>query len=400
MASSAIATTLAAALDRAVAAALGTTVVAALGTTVALALAVSRWRRLQDKENTLQDKENTPMIRRVAIIGLGPHNRRIYYPQLERRSIVVALVIDIEGQRESVEGFLQGRRLQPEQVVYIPTEARDDPTMHPTAAAALQAARDRFDGIIISSEPSSHQPYLRWALEHGVPALIDKPPIIPAPFALTAEAAKRIIIEFDEVLALAEASPASVAVTVQRRAHPGYKFVHEYVSEFVAQHGVPISYIDIYHADGMWCMPGELSTRTYHPYRHGYGKLCHSGYHFLDLLMWFNSINEACCAHKAAHTFEVYCRRFGAEDQLHQHTDADLARLTKASDAQLRDSREQTAADLSALGELNFHSLLQFFRGAAVVTQATHSRLGSAAHEATSGPPRRRVGAQLRHCRA
>ena len=74
--------------------------VAALGTTVALALAVSRWRRLQDKENTLQDKENTPMIRRVAIIGLGPHNRRIYYPQLERRNIVVALVIDIEGQRE------------------------------------------------------------------------------------------------------------------------------------------------------------------------------------------------------------------------------------------------------------------------------------------------------------
>ena len=108
----------------------------------------------------------------------------------------------------------------------------------------------------------------------------------------------------------------------------------------------------------------------------------------------------ACARREAARNFEVYCRRFGAEDQLHQHTDADLARLTKASDAQLRDSREQTAADLSALGELNFHSLLQFFRGAAVVTQATHSRPGSAAHEATSGPPRRRVGAQLRHCRA
>ena len=40
-----------------------------------------------------------------------------------------------------------------------------------------------------------------------------------------------------------------------------------------SQHGVPISYLDIYHADGLWCMPGELSTRVYHPYRHGYGKL-------------------------------------------------------------------------------------------------------------------------------
>ena len=58
-------------------------------------------------------------------------------------------------------------------------------------------------------------------------------------------------------------------------------------------------------------MPGELSQRVYHPYRHGYGKLMHSGYHFLDLLTWFTSINESCCAHKAAHTFEVYCRRFG-----------------------------------------------------------------------------------------
>ena len=51
------------------------------------------------------------MIRRVAIIGLGPHNRRIYYPQLERRNIVVALVIDIEGQRESVESFIKYDRV-------------------------------------------------------------------------------------------------------------------------------------------------------------------------------------------------------------------------------------------------------------------------------------------------
>ena len=289
---------------------------AAIGAVAALALYACLRRRqpLPKKE-----KDGTP-ISRVAIIGLGPHNRRIYFPQLERRGISVALVIDIESQRESVEKFLRGRLLQPTKVVYIPTEARDDPGLHPTALAALNAARDLFDGIIISSEPSSHQPYLRWTLEQGVPALIDKPPIIPAPFALTADAARRIITEFDEVLALAEASPSNVAVTVQRRAHPGYKFVHEYVSAFVAEHGVPISYIDIYHADGMWCMPGELSQRVYHPYRHGYGKLMHSGYHFLDLLTWFTSINESCCAHKAAHTFEVYCRRFGAEDQMHQRT--------------------------------------------------------------------------------
>merc|ERR1712151_181742 len=105
-----------------------------------------------------------------------------------------------------------------------------------------------------------------------------KPPIIPSPFSLTPEAARRII------------------------------------SGFVKEHRVPISYIDIYHADGMWGMPGEMCTRSYHPYKHGYGKLMHSGYHFLDLLMWLNSINEIHVPHKAGQDFEIYCRKFGAQD--------------------------------------------------------------------------------------
>ena len=54
-------------------------------------------------------------------------------------------------------------------------------------------------GLIISSEPLSHQPYLRWALTHDVPVIIDKPPIIPSPFSLTPQDARRIIAEFDEV---------------------------------------------------------------------------------------------------------------------------------------------------------------------------------------------------------
>jgi hypothetical protein len=48
-------------------------------------------------------------IRRVAIIGLGPHNRRIYYPQLEQRGISVALVIDVESERAALLDFLRGR---------------------------------------------------------------------------------------------------------------------------------------------------------------------------------------------------------------------------------------------------------------------------------------------------
>jgi len=180
---------------------------------------------------------------------------------------------------------------------------------------------------------------------------------------MTPHAARRIVEEFDKVLELAQSSRAKVDVTVQRRAHPGYKFLYDYLSEFVEQWGVPISFIDIYHADGMWCMPGEYSTRNYHPYKHGYGKLMHSGYHFLDLLMWLNSINETKLPlHKVANWFEVHCRQFGAEDLYHQTNDTDLHRLTGAEVARVCQSREQAPADLSALGEANAHALLQFIR--------------------------------------
>ena len=46
---------------------------------------------------------------------------------------------------------------------------------------------------------------------------------------------------------------------------------------------VPLSYADIYHADGMWVMPHEWE-RDNHAYKYGAGKLLHSGYHFVDLL--------------------------------------------------------------------------------------------------------------------
>ena len=92
-------------------------------------------------------------IRRVAIIGLGPHNRRIYYPQLERRGVSVSLVVDVESARPAVEAFLAGRSLQPERVVYVPSAHRDGAQLHSVALDALQAAIGSFDGRPLAPNP-------------------------------------------------------------------------------------------------------------------------------------------------------------------------------------------------------------------------------------------------------
>ena len=39
-------------------------------------------------------------------------------------------------------------------------------------------------------------------------------------------------------------------------------------------------------------MPDEFIYRENHPYKYGYGKLFHSGYHFVDLLTWLLESNN------------------------------------------------------------------------------------------------------------
>ncbi len=164
----------------------------------------------------------------------------------------------------------------------------------------------------------------------------------------------------EQVLALAARSASNATVMVQRRAHPGYLFVHSLLSDTVRRWGVPVSHLDVSHADGMWCMPGELATREQHPYKHGYGKLMHSGYHFVDLLAWLAAINDAEAPAKARPpAVEAVCWPFRAADMLHQLRPADLRALLGASREETEASLE-AVADASRLGELNVHALVRF----------------------------------------
>ena len=70
------------------------------------------------------------------------------------------------------------------------------------------------------------------------------------------------------------------------------EYIKQLIEETIRQYNIPITYIDIYHNDGMWNMPSEFLYRENHPYKYGYGKLFHSGYHFIDLLAWLLEANR------------------------------------------------------------------------------------------------------------
>ena len=45
--------------------------------------------------------------------------------------------------------------------------------------------------------------------------------------------------------------------------------------------------INTTHCDGQWRMPSEIVDQHYHTYNTGYGKVSHSGYHFIDTIFQF-----------------------------------------------------------------------------------------------------------------
>ena len=62
-------------------------------------------------------------------------------------------------------------------------------------------------------------------------------------------------------------------------------------------------------------MPHDLLKEN-HPYKYGYGKLFHSGYHFIDLLSDLIKINNNLCKTKAITNFNLYSNSFTPKDEL------------------------------------------------------------------------------------
>lgn len=257
-------------------------------------------------------------LRSVALIGLGWHARRVYYPRLEEAALAgrvrIAAVVDLQDNADAVRGFLAQRQVAPDHLVL--TQPSTSPERVPDEAARQLAALQadgRLDGVLISTEPRAHRGYVLWALERGVHVLLDKPLTAPADPGSTAEVAEALWQDFEDIARALAASRARLVIQAQRRVHPGYSFIKRTVEEFVAEYGVPISFLDVYHADGMWVMPDEWD-RDHHAYKYRTGKLLHSGYHFVDLASWLLASNER--LGRAPRTLEFQVQSFGPRDFL------------------------------------------------------------------------------------
>lgn len=223
-------------------------------------------------------------MKNIGLIGVGWHARRIYVPWLRNNNRHRwVLGVDLCDKADEIHSAL-APDWAPE-LLFSPTLAHEPVAPQILERLELLQAKGQLDTLLLSVDPIARKGWIEWALGRGFDLLVDKPLTAPFQAAHFADVAQSLQDDFDQIHEALRASKSRLWVQAQRRFHPGYKLIHSLLSEVTETFQVPVTHLDISHSDGMWVAPGEWD-RVHHPYSHGWGKLMHSGYHFVDAAMW------------------------------------------------------------------------------------------------------------------
>lgn len=294
----------------------------------------------------------------IALIGIGPHAKRIYLHHIKKHKENLALVVDLESERDNIRKYLDDNNFKTTKIFCIEDKYKDNLELPKDIESNLLAVLKTLEitHIFISTEPKAHNMYLNFALKHNINVLSDKP-ITVLKNMTSIRSIDKVREQYYDILKLAQNSKADCKIMCQRQYHRGYEYIKKLLNDVVKEYQVPITYIGMFHCDGNWEMPHDLDKEN-HPYKYGYGKLFHSGYHFIDLLSDFIKINNQLPEYKRIKNGEVYSNCFTPNDEKAIINFDDYKRLFKDQD--IPEFYNQKEPDFKKYGEKNYYGLLKF----------------------------------------
>lgn len=226
----------------------------------------------------------------LLLIGAGPHARDSYLkcPHVYRGIMSIEAIVELSTFKDDLKEITQNYESIPE-IILTPHFKSEVIPFDLAQKLDLIVKQRGIDGVIISSEPQTHFAYASWALDSGLSILIDKPVIALEKSISHPENASSIIKQFDRLLSKSRAVRSRqqyiFSVNTQRRFHPGFAYVKSEIDSVVDATGCGITNILSSHADGQLRSPSELANIEYHGFNKGMGKISHSGYHFIDIML-------------------------------------------------------------------------------------------------------------------
>lgn len=319
-------------------------------------------------------------MKRIALIGFGPHSKRIYYPYLEDllnldKNATFELLVELEINRDKINSFFSDKKIKPKKIIFLSTGTQIIPkTIDPQITKLLSQLR--INRVIVTTEPKAHKIYLEECVRLGIPTLTDKPITCPINLISSTAAAENIYTDVAELISLTKKSQNSrILVQCQRRNHAGYIKVFKTIEDIITQYQIPITHVSIHHSDGMWNMPDEFFYRENHPYKYGYGKLMHSGYHFIDLLVNILKLNNL-ITDKKADTMTLFSQYSKASDQAHIINQKDYQNFFGKNIA-LKFDPFISKKEILNFGEVDSYSQIQLMKDDKILTTAQLSLIQS-----------------------
>ncbi|WP_340682645.1 Gfo/Idh/MocA family oxidoreductase [Amycolatopsis coloradensis] len=316
-------------------------------------------------------------MKNILLIGVGPHARRNHLPTLlsARGAGLVSTVIgvDVHEARSTIEshrGFTADNAVT---MYYVDSFRASEETLPPAVRTVLdRIVREHdIDAVFVSTEPSFHMAYSKWALDHPLSVLLDKPLSVRPGSSTDPASAALIHTDFDDLsdrYALAQRDNADLIVSVQcqRRYHPAFLRIKELVSEVAAFTNCPVTSVQSFHSDGQWRLPDELLDIGYHSFDRGYGKIAHSGYHFFDIVPWLLEAGER--PGKTIDQVEVHVNTTRPADLLAQLTHSDYRRLFPGFADTSRYPEDELHRSIADFGEVDAFVSLCFKTQGRVMT--------------------------------
>lgn len=307
----------------------------------------------------------------IILIGLGPHAKRIYMNLFKKYMIVPKVIVDLKSKKKEIEDYLEENNFRNVELYLIEDIQRDSEELNDSVSKELSAIiKDKnIRHAIISTEPKSHFAYAKFFLENDVNILMDKPITAPIDVNNNPEQALKIKEEYGILCELYKKKKDHISFKIQcqRRFHEGYIYVKKTLQEIVREYNIPVTYIDIYHNDGMWNMPSEFFDRENHPYKYGYGKLFHSGYHFIDLLAWLLEVNRS-TKNKQINKAEMYVSTYNPADFFNVFNNYDYKKIMKTNRFEKTISCPEKCINF---GEIDFHSIINFKQDDKLITNCS-----------------------------
>ncbi len=308
-------------------------------------------------------------VSRVNIlqIGVGFHARRIYVPAIlrlaERFPVLLCAAVDTMAQKPVLDAYIKTLSTNLEMVYLSPT---DDHSLSAEAKASLDSLVKRLDinAVIISTDPTTHFMYAQWALEQGLHILMDKPISTRAFVSSSIKEAEGLVEDYDDLLKtysqLQLRKETIFSINVQRRYEIGFRKVFELIREVGERFNAPVTSIQSMHSDGVWIFPDEIVDQTSHPYRTGYGKCSHSGYHIFDIIWQFYLASGL--KDKRADAGEVMTSFLGARGLLKQFNIADYESYFPGYSNLPHRSEAELAELFENYGEIDAFSLIRLLK--------------------------------------